>query len=71
MCPAISAPPNGGISFNPGNSEPFDYDTMATYTCEAGFGLNRGDPLRICSGDGSSIDGTWTGNMPSCDRELI
>ena len=65
-CTSIPAPQNGGIFFTPDTTSPHDYNTVATYTCNAGFGLTEGDPARACGGDDSSIRGVWNGIAPVC-----
>lgn len=50
-------------------SDSFDFGTVAIYTCNTGFGLSGGDVQTTCSGDSSSVMGSWTGTVPSCERE--
>ncbi len=69
MCPDIADPLNGQIIFIPDELAPFQYATVATYSCEFSYGLN-GNRTRVCAGDGSSLVGVWDGDAPTCDRTL-
>lgn len=40
---------------------------MATYVCNAGFGLNGRDTTSACGGDDSSSAGMWSGTPPTCE----
>ena len=57
MCPGLTAPANGGITFTDGSN----FGSAAAYSCDEGFTLT-GDMARVCLGEG-----TWTGSEPSCD----
>ena len=41
---------------------PYDFETVATYQCDEGFGL-VGYKMRTCVGDGSS---SWSGQPSNC-----
>ena len=69
MCPDIADPVNGQINFSLDVLAPFDFGTVATYSCCTGFGLNGGDVTRMCEGDGSSSIGEWSGTAPTCVGE--
>ena len=58
---------NGQISYASDTTAPYDIGTLATYSCDPGFGLNGGVEVRTCSGDGSSVNGIWTGTAPTCE----
>ncbi len=61
---------NGQIVFSNDTTSPFDFGTLATYTCDTGFSLvGESDGTRTCSGDGSSPVGMWTGDIPTCIGE--
>ena len=64
MCPALSTPVNGQISFS---SLLYTANVTATYSCDTGFGLSGGDEVLTCGGDGSSPIGEWSGPPPVCD----
>ncbi len=49
---------------------PFDYLTVAAYTCNPGYGLSGGDSIRTCEGDDSSTTGEWSGTAPACESKL-
>ena len=65
MCPDIAEPVNGQINFSLDVLAPFDFGTVATYSCDTGFGLNGGDVTRMCEGDGSGPIGEWSGDGSS------
>lgn len=65
-CPAISAPANGQVSFATDTTAPYDFATVATYTCDTGYGL-AGDAIRSCGGDMSNTTGVWSGAAPTCE----
>lgn len=67
MCPALTPPTNGLIDYSPDTSANYDFETTATFSCNPGFGLVGGDEIRTCSGDGSSVVGTWTGTQATCE----
>ena len=58
-CPALMAPANGQVSH-----ESLEHNSLATYTCNEGHTL-MGAVSRVCS-----LDGSWSGQEPSCDREF-
>lgn len=60
MCDSLPIPDNGRIIYSMDITSPYSYDTVATYICNTGFGINGGNVLRTCGGDGSSSIGTWT-----------
>ena len=47
-------------------TEPYNYGTTATYQCDSGYELTRGDTVRTCTGDGSSPVGQWNGSPSVC-----
>ena len=67
MCTDLADPTNGDIMFISDNTAPYEFATTATYQCDAGYGLNAGDEVRTCGGDGSSTTGVWSGNAPTCE----
>ena len=68
-CSGLSVPQNGRIFFTPDTTSPYDYNSVATYACNPGFGLTGGDPTRTCGGDDSSTSGVWSGTAPVCNRK--
>ncbi len=58
---------NGVIVYISITPAPYDYGTTARYDCNTGFGLNGGDTILTCEGDGSNAIGMWTGTIPTCD----
>ena len=71
MCSDIADPENGQIDFVTDDLAPFDFETVATYSCDTGFELNGGDVTRMCGGDGTSPDGFFTGSAPTCVGKLF
>ena len=67
ICPSPLVPMNGVVIYSHSASELYSFETIAEYRCEPGFGLSRGDPVRICEGDGSSPTGVWSGVAPRCE----
>ena len=66
MCTSLTSPSNGLISYGPDTTSPFNYQTTATYSCNAGYGLSGGDRTRQCVSFGSG-DGGWSGTAPTCE----
>ncbi|XP_064384964.1 uncharacterized protein LOC135333878 isoform X2 [Halichondria panicea] len=66
-CPALSDPTNGQVTFATDITVPFDYGTMATYSCDIGFGLSGNNMMRTCGGDMSNSTGVWSGSEPTCE----
>ena len=55
------------MTFSDDHFAPHDFATVATYTCDTGYGLSRGDATSTCGGDGSSTSGIWSGVVPTCE----
>ena len=55
------------ISFTPDTTPLYAINTMANYTCNAGFSL-MGNTVRICvdANDQANTDGVWNGTDPVC-----
>ena len=69
-CEDLPDPSNGEINFSLDKTAPFEFETTATYSCDPGFGISGGDPVRTCGGDGSSPSGEWTGNASTCEGQF-
>ena len=65
MCTELTEPMNGQIDYSTDSVAPFEFGTVATYTCSQGYELD-GNPTRTCGGDGTSPNGTWSGSSPAC-----
>ena len=66
-CPALTAPPNGQVSYTTDMSSPFDIGTVATFSCDAGFSLDGSNALLTCADDDQADTiGTWGGTESSC-----
>ncbi len=53
--------------------EPFALETVATYSCTAGFFLDvsNGNKVRTCINDnGMDVIGIWSDDPPICVRKL-
>ena len=68
-CISLGAPTNGEVTYSSGTTSPFNYGTVATFTCNTGFGL-IGNMTRTCEGDGSSPVGLWSEVTPTCVGEI-
>ena len=64
-CSALSVD-NGMIMYSSDTTAPYDFETTATHQCIEGFSLVGGDEVRTCTGDGSSSNGSWSGQPPAC-----
>ena len=62
-CPDLTALTNGMIGYDIGITGPRPMGTMATYTCNTGYIVNR-DSVRVCQNDR-----TWNGSTPTCQGE--
>ena len=69
-CGDLTPPSNGMVGFSSSALAPYEFGVTATYTCDTGFGLYRGDGMRTCGGDGSSPNGMWSGASPNCEGAL-
>ena len=71
MCSSLTAPLNGDIAYSIGMTDGlYETGTMVVYSCQSGYGLNGGNLVRTCGGDGSSEEGTWSGDAPFCEGEI-
>ena len=70
MCPALTAPMNGQVSYD--MTSPYGIGTVARFTCDTGFSLNGAVDMLTCADD-DQLDtvGTWGGTEPTCPRESI
>ena len=71
-CPPLSNPTNGSVSYSnvPGQSNSYDFNVEATYSCDTGFSLVDNN-TRTCTGDGSSTTGSFDGESPTCVGESM
>ncbi len=68
ICPPLTVPPNGLITYSPDVNPPFDYQTVANYVCNTGFALSggtTGSPA-VCE---DVNGGEWIGDQFTCERE--
>ena len=61
MCPSLTAPSNGSISYAEDMTADFEFMTTVTYSCNSGFALLEGDSMRECLGKNE-----WSGSPPLC-----
>ncbi len=48
------------------------FGTMAMFSCNEGYGIDNGqDNVIHCDGDGTSLEGTWDNNVPTCEGIII
>ena len=71
VCEHLPDPINGDISFYTDTTAPFEFGANATYKCDSGFGLSGDSTIRTCVGDGSSPNGEWSENAPTCECKWI
>ena len=70
-CPAVDAPNNGGVIFDqlPNEFENYRFDTVATFSCFEGFGI-EGTVTAVCEENGGSVLGVFLPERPFCEREF-
>ena len=65
-CPPLFDPDNGRVVFSTtATTNGVDYGSTATFSCNNEYGLTSKVVL-ICGGDGTSQNGTWSSDPPSC-----
>ena len=71
MCPDLPGPTNGRVTFSTDSLAPFTLNTVATYSCDEGYGLSGGSTTRTCGPNAVNTDpeGTWSGSAPTCEGE--
>ena len=69
VCPVLSAPKNGFITYSEEASPTLGFMETAAYSCNVGYGLSGGDRVRTCVGPAGS-SGEWSGTAPTCQREI-
>ncbi len=73
QCSPLPAITNGFITYSPDNTPDFDLDTVATYSCGAGFVLDLslgGTVTRTCLDDmDNDAEGLFNGQAPACIRK--
>ncbi len=71
-CSPVPDPINGTVSYSVAAADVGNYvfNVTANYSCYTGFSL-VGDNKRMCTGDGSSITGTFDGVAPTCERKCL
>ena len=71
-CPPLSNLTNGSVSYSnvPGQNNSYAFNVEATYSCDTGFSLVDNN-TRTCTGDGSSTTGSFNGEAPTCEGELM
>ena len=69
-CSFLNRDTNGLITYSPDTTDPFDFGTRATHSCNEGFYLD-GNDTRSCTGDGLSTIGEWTLTMPTCPGRMM
>ena len=66
-CPSLSLT-NGVITYATDSIPDFEIGTVATHSCDPGFGL-VGDMTRTCMNAG--LFGVWSGSAPTCERKIL
>ena len=63
---------NGQVSYATDMTSPYEFGTVATFTCNAGFSLDgAADTLTCADDDQLDTVGTWGGTEPTCERMSI
>ncbi len=70
ICDPLSNPTNGLITYSPDTTPPYEFETMASYRCNEGFGLTVGDTTRICV-NSVTVSEQWSGIEPECAGEVF
>ena len=76
-CKSLPNPKNGFIVFSdPAN--PHDFESTANYSCDPGYQLIGGDPVRHCVETGQEHcdisgqkKGEWNGTAPECKGKVM
>ncbi len=72
-CSELPGITNGFITYSPDNTPDFDLNTVATYSCGAGFVLDislGGTVTRTCLDDlDNDAEGEFSGQAPACIRK--
>ena len=71
-CPPLNDLTNGTVTYNDVEDESgnLNFETQSTYSCDTGFFL-VGINTRTCTGDGSSITGSFDGEAPTCEGDRV
>ncbi len=69
-CSMVNALPNGTVMYSVDTVAPFEFDTVATLSCDNGFFL-VGDDVRVCEDD-DQLDtvGVWSESNATCEGKL-
>ncbi len=69
-CSPLADPINGAVTYSAAADGVGNYvfNVTANHSCDTGFDL-IGNSLRICSRDGSSTTGAFSGETPTCKGE--
>ena len=70
LCSALPDFTNGEISYSMGGPAEFPDTTVATYSCNTGYVLER-EPDRVCNVPVGATTGEFGGVVPSCVRKLL
>ena len=61
---------NGQVSYLNDTGPPFEFNTLASLSCNEGYSL-IGSEFTICRGNGNSTVGEWSGNNTFCHIGII
>lgn len=71
MCPSVPDPVNGDVAYTTTASEgTFSFGTVATYSCDQGFGQQHGIVERTCTGLGNSSIGEFSDVPTTCEGDF-
>ena len=71
-CPFLPDLVNGSLIYSDDHDQnnSYAFNVVATYRCDTEFSL-VGNSNRTCTGDGSSVIGTFNGEAPNCEGKLV
>ena len=69
MCESLQDPVNGYVLYSPDTTALYEFQTVASYRCNNGFGLRNGDFTRNCVNSAVS-SGQWDGTAPECASKI-
>jgi len=69
-CPSLPLVVSGQISYSPDMTDPHDVGTVASYTCDSGFGATTTSTQRMCVSS-SAGPGEWSSTATTCQGQLL
>ncbi len=66
MCPLLDAPINGQVEYSADAMVAARFGTSAIFSCIDSYGIDNEQYNLICGGDGTSLEGVWDNEVPTC-----